>query len=315
MKTDVTALVFSYNNAGEIMECLSSIARQSAWRRIHLIVHDDASADGTADIAERYLRSTSLSWSIVRNETNRYSAGIDFFRHVILSCETEFVALCDADDIWVSPNKIEVQLKSMAENPAITLSHHAYAAFEGKSGKDLFVVNRSDPNSDCDEGLFLYKNYVGACTAMFRLSALSSHLDWRGYEDLKVPDYALWGVASIQGKVHFEPELLSRYRVSDQSMSGRITYLGQRLASLETRRWLWFQFSLHSGLSSETLRNAWCALVSDWRVNQPRFWFETTRLVFRPLHQILNNFSPLRIWRLMALIQKIRIHSDPSRRD
>ena len=51
----VSALVPAYNHAGYVRECLEALAAQT-HRPLELIIGDDVSSDGTADVIRSFLR-------------------------------------------------------------------------------------------------------------------------------------------------------------------------------------------------------------------------------------------------------------------
>ena len=110
----VTALIPAYNSAAWIAETLGSVAAQTAPPD-EVIVVDDGSTDGTADIAESLgatcLRPGRVGVSAARNLGVRAASG-------------ELIALLDSDDVW-TPDKLEIQTTHMRSHPELlfTITH------------------------------------------------------------------------------------------------------------------------------------------------------------------------------------------------
>jgi glycosyltransferase involved in cell wall biosynthesis len=311
MKRKVTALVFAYNNAKDIERCLRSISEQTAVDQIHVVVHDDASTDSTVELATSFLSSTSVSWEIVTNETNQFTQGIDFFRRVMMNCKTPFVALCDADDYWLTPDKVERQLAQMERDEEIVLSHHSYEVFLADSMKKIGHLNVSDPNPDGSLTKILGGNYVGACTAMFRLSAANGHPSWNGYGECTVPDYPLWGALGTHGKISWIDNATSAYGVSSSSLSARISPLSLRVASLKVRRWLWFQYSISGKFDSGELGEAWKNLMLDWQVVPGHRLTLISYLRGKFRLGVFKRLSIVQLWNAQFAYSKIRTYRLP----
>ena len=117
----VTALIPAYNSAAWIAEALDSVAAQTAPPD-EVIVVDDGSTDGTADIAESLgatcLRPGRVGVSAARNLGVRAASG-------------ELIALLDSDDAW-TPDKLEIQTAHMRISPRAALHDHPLPPFSGR---------------------------------------------------------------------------------------------------------------------------------------------------------------------------------------
>lgn len=90
---DVTALIPAYNRAGMIERAIRSVQAQHPAPPAELIVVDDASTDGTGDIAER------LGARVIRHDRNQGPSGA---RNTgIAAAAHSWIALLDSDDEWL----------------------------------------------------------------------------------------------------------------------------------------------------------------------------------------------------------------------
>ena len=87
----------TYNGAGYVSEQIESVLSQT-YRDFEFVICDDCSTDGTVDILQRYAGRDGR----IRVFTNRCNLGFkDNFQRAIECCgNTEYVALCDQDDVW-----------------------------------------------------------------------------------------------------------------------------------------------------------------------------------------------------------------------
>lgn len=107
----MSAVVPAYNAAAFIERTLQSVCRQS-WSDLEILVVDDGSRDGTADIVRRMavedprirlLAQENQGVSAARNQGIRHARG-------------DYIALLDADDLWM-PEKISRQMQVFADSP------------------------------------------------------------------------------------------------------------------------------------------------------------------------------------------------------
>lgn len=116
----ISCIVPVYNGERYLREAIESILAQS-YRPIEIIVADDGSTDGTAEIAASYgSRITCL-----RQSNQGYAAA----KNLGLSkAQGDFIAFLDADDLW-HPEKLARQMARLCERPDIDLCFTRYKNF------------------------------------------------------------------------------------------------------------------------------------------------------------------------------------------
>lgn len=87
-----------------------------------IIIHDDASTDNTAKIIEQYaVRHPDLIFPVLQEE-NKYSKGIKpLANYVFPRAQGKYIALCEGDDYWADPLKLQKQVDIMEKNSKISL--------------------------------------------------------------------------------------------------------------------------------------------------------------------------------------------------
>ncbi|MDE6532925.1 MAG: glycosyltransferase [Muribaculaceae bacterium] len=118
MNEDKTPLVsvvcLTYNHAPYIRECMDGFLMQKTDFPIEVIIHDDASTDGTTDIIKEYAsKYPDIIKPIIQTE-NQYSKHHDFNR-IMQSCIEKaigkYIALCEGDDYWTDSSKLYKQIQ------------------------------------------------------------------------------------------------------------------------------------------------------------------------------------------------------------
>jgi glycosyltransferase involved in cell wall biosynthesis len=112
-----TIRCMTYQHANFIRDALEGFLCQETDFPVQILVHDDASSDGTGRIVQEYCaKYPSLITGILQRE-NQLSKGrkpADAVRSLIRG---EFVALCEGDDYWVDPRKLQCQVEFLTMNP------------------------------------------------------------------------------------------------------------------------------------------------------------------------------------------------------
>ena len=93
-----------------------------------LLIHDDASTDGTADIIREYEAKYPDIIKPIYQTENQYSKGVGFgeiMTNVFQQAKGKYIAFCEGDDYWTDPLKLQKQVDFMEANEEYSLCFHA----------------------------------------------------------------------------------------------------------------------------------------------------------------------------------------------
>ena len=125
-----SVIVITYRHERYIAQCLDSIINQKTNFPFDVIIGEDGSDDSTALICEEYQRKhPSLIKLFVRDRTNVIfvngkPTGKFNFLECIKSCSGEYIAICEGDDYWNDPLKLQKQVDFLDANPDCVMSCH-----------------------------------------------------------------------------------------------------------------------------------------------------------------------------------------------
>ncbi len=104
----ISVIIPTYNRAAFVLEAVESVYRQT-FQDFELIVVDDGSTDGTAEVLKNYQNHL-----IYRYQANQ---GVSSARNLGLQMASgKWVAFLDSDDLWL-PRKLETQVRFFSQNP------------------------------------------------------------------------------------------------------------------------------------------------------------------------------------------------------
>lgn len=122
----VTIKCTVYNHEPFLRQCLDGFVMQKTNFRFEAVVHDDASTDNSADIIREYAEKYPDIIKPVIEKENVYSKDIVVFRRIMNDlCKGKYVALCEGDDFWNDPYKLQKQVDYMEAHPDCSLCFSA----------------------------------------------------------------------------------------------------------------------------------------------------------------------------------------------
>ena len=130
-------VVAAYNQASYISATLDSILAQETDHAFQLLVHDDASTDGTREIIEEYAARHPDKFKCILQEENQFQQGRRIAQIVWPHYEAEYIAYLDGDDYWTNPKKLQTQIEFMDRNPKCVISQTLAVFFDNKTGETL----------------------------------------------------------------------------------------------------------------------------------------------------------------------------------
>lgn len=113
----VSISCIGYNHERYIRNAIEGFLRQETAFPVEILIHDDFSTDKTADIIREYEAKYPQLIKPIYQTENQYSKG------VLISAtfnwpraRGKYIALCEGDDYWIDPLKLQKQVDFLEEN-------------------------------------------------------------------------------------------------------------------------------------------------------------------------------------------------------
>lgn len=115
----------TYNHARYIEQALTGFLIQKTTFPIEILIHDDASTDGTADIIrayeQRYPKIIKPTYQVENQFSKGVRVGIDNNYNLATG---EYVAFCEGDDYWTDSCKLQKQVDFLNGHPDYSMTSH-----------------------------------------------------------------------------------------------------------------------------------------------------------------------------------------------
>ncbi len=131
-----------------------------------LIIHDDASTDGTIGTLREYEAKYPEQIKLVLEKTNQYVKNtFEFVNDLLKSAKGKYIACCEGDDYWTDPHKLQQQVDFLDAHPDHSLVFHPAEVLDEASGdKSVYPAE----SGDFDLNGLLVRNFIATCSVMYR---------------------------------------------------------------------------------------------------------------------------------------------------
>lgn len=211
--------MITYNHEAYIAEAIEGVVMQKTNFPFELVIGEDFSTDNTRAICIEYqkkypdiirLRLPDKNQGMMLNWINNIESGLG-----------KYIALCDGDDYWTDPYKLQKQVDFMEANPDFALCAHSVYTL---------MCDKLDENIEMERDILTTEDIIlkdwGLLTASIFFRKEAHHTpDW--YYTVKNGDFALQLIVSLSGKIKFLPEYMAVYRQHLAGMSSTLKPLNQ----------------------------------------------------------------------------------------
>jgi glycosyltransferase involved in cell wall biosynthesis len=205
-KPKVSVLMPAYNAERYLEYAVRSILQQK-FRDFELIIVDDGSTDRTPNILSDFAKK-DLRVRVTKNESNL--GIVQALNKGLAMCRGEYVARMDADDI-ATHDRLLKQIGIIEKDPEISVLGASVCYIDAK-GQELNVVRECRTDKS-----LLSANPLLHPTVVIRKKVLDK-IGGRYEEKYRyAEDYFLWLKLSKQGKLHAIPDIVLKYRISNEA--------------------------------------------------------------------------------------------------
>ena len=203
----LSVCMVSYNQEQYVCDALDSILMQKTDFAYEVIVSDDCSKDRTVEILNDY----AVKYPNVRVITGEKNLGYPNNQRRSLEAATgKYIALCDSDDYWTDPYKLQKQVDYLEAHPECAICfHNVMHIYDGTTAHRSLLVPLDFPSELTIEDVITRRWFLATNSEVFRREYVSFP-DW--YDSVLHIDYVLNLIISQHGTLHYIPDVMSVYR-------------------------------------------------------------------------------------------------------
>jgi glycosyltransferase involved in cell wall biosynthesis len=233
MKISIVTLTYGHENY--IRQAIESILLQRGDFELELIIADDNSPDNTPQIVNDIIQSYPKAETIIKYTRHVNNRGvINNFIWALNQCTGEYIALCDGDDYWTDPLKLQKQLDFLEANSTYTGCFHNTETINEMESNPILKPWRTYTKYD-----FTLKDTLSATSLfhtssfMFRTAKLKIP-SW--FKEVHSGDMSLFTIIASQGPLYRIDDNMSVYRKNQNGITNsinRIEYHSNRIKLFE----------------------------------------------------------------------------------
>lgn len=223
----VSVKMITYNHVAYITKAIEGVLNQKTNFKYELVIGDDYSNDGTTVIIENYyhnfpeiikpiIRKRNIGPKLNAENLNNYLSG-------------KYVALCEGDDYWIDPYKLQKQVDFMESNTEYSMCFHNAFVLKGNSNEMKLFASLEDREYTPNE--ILVNWLVPTASVLFRKEYLNNKIYDKNYI---FTDIALFLTLCEYGKVRCLNETMAIYRRHETGLTQNKYKLKQRIVHFNT---------------------------------------------------------------------------------
>ncbi len=249
--------MITYGHEKFIFEAIEGVLSQKCSHEIELIIADDNSPDKTKEIVEGIIKNhPNGSWiKYTRHEQNK--GMMPNFIWALQQAKSEYIALCEGDDYWTDPLKLQKQVDFLVANQDYVMCYHdAFGICEDESiayESKIKSVGGNKKNDLSNEDLLLCDYVIPTMSVCYRNISTN-------YPDLfasaKNGDMYLFAFLSQFGKAkQLNNITTSAYRIHKGGVYSLLSDIQKTEGAIETREKIMESFIEEQKVKIKMLQN------------------------------------------------------------
>jgi glycosyltransferase involved in cell wall biosynthesis len=205
----VSVIMISYNHKEFIQQAIEGVLMQECDFHVELIIANDCSPDSTDEIIQNIIQNHARGkWiKYIKHEKNIGMQPNFISAHS--ECSGKYIAICEGDDYWTDPLKLQKQVDFLEANLEYVLCFHPVNIL--KTNEEIVVdfITKVPKNYEAIETLVRLGNYIHTPSVVFRNIIKEFPFE---FKQSPIGDYFLYMMLAEYGKLKCLEDKMAIYR-------------------------------------------------------------------------------------------------------
>ncbi len=216
----VSVIMITYKHEQFIAKAIEGILMQKCDFEVELIIADDCSPDKTEEKVFQIIKNhPKNSWiKYTKHKTNK--GMISNFNWVLNQCKGKYIAMCEGDDYWTDPLKLQKQVDFLEANEEYSACGHTAKVLYENTGREELYPDITE-NKTCTYQHTIEKWIMTTASIVFRnnIEVFDKMEKIYSYRNIISGDQILLATLGHIGDILIMHEAMSVYRKHDGGIS------------------------------------------------------------------------------------------------
>ena len=231
----VTTMITAFNHRPYLKRAIESAIMQRGSFVHEIIVADDCSTDGTAELLAELQEKYPEAFTVLPTTKNLGIA--ENMRRCFAAAKGKYIAVLEGDDYWITPWKLNRQVKFLTENPECSMVFSRIKLLDEKSGRFSLLPRQQGLRSKLTGEDFIQdpnQNLIANFSCCMFVADLVKNLPEAIYAT-RLNEVTMSFYLEQKGPIGFLPDIMSVYRIHGGSTWSAAGKRGQLMSGIRCR--------------------------------------------------------------------------------
>jgi RimJ/RimL family protein N-acetyltransferase/glycosyltransferase involved in cell wall biosynthesis len=204
----VSIFCMVYNHEKFLCQCLDGFLMQKCNFDFEIVVGEDCSTDKSREILLDYAERHPGKFKLILH--NKNVGAIENQRIVFQNCTGKYIAMCEGDDYWINPHKLQSQVDFLEKTPDYSFICSGTHEYLNNNGE--IVLSNETENKIITKDNFCYPYLLKTATVLFDSNVIKSE-DLRKFKFFK--DITLFSLLLKKRNGYFVHNVTAIYRIHE----------------------------------------------------------------------------------------------------